>query len=1543
MDKQPVIYIIVILTEPIKLSAMKTTTTLTLVFWFLTLSIFAQHDHEGLEELFQTKSLAVFENDLELEQQDFHNQPLLTLVDTAYQNFQTNIRMRLDNGDEISHELFDTEYSEKVVSTKQQVILQRELDFPQPVNTPKMLNGPCVNMDFEEGDFNGWDLTRGNVDGSGPYSFVGEFPVGPSAYHQIFAGGVDPVTGIPTVDPLGGAFSARLGNGTGTGARAARMKQTFMVDATNYLYTYSYAVVFESPNGHTLNQLPYFTVRVFDELGNNVPCGEYSVIADAANAPDYLTTNWGGVTVLYKDWQTVFTNLSAYIGQNVTIEFTSGDCSLTGHFGYAYVDASCAVNQIIASDTIICDGDPAILTAPAGAASYLWSTGETTQAITVNSGGIYSCTLTPFQGGGCDIVLDIEIFENPRPVANFTSSTLVACVNDAIDFTDLSTIPNPGVILNYRWDFGDGIITPLSNGPIVAVPNTTGTYVAPTHTYTSSGNFNVELYVESADGCFDNIIIPLTINDIPVVAAGADQTVCDGAAVTLNGAGANTYVWDNGITDGVPFVQGVGTITYTVTGTDANGCENTDQVDVTVNPLPVVNAGADQTVCDGVAVTLNGTGASTYVWDNGITDGVPFVQGVGTITYTVLGTDANGCENTDQVDVTVNPLPVVNAGADQTVCEGSAVTLNGAGATSYVWNNGVTDGVPFLQGVGTITYSVIGTDANGCENTDQVDVLVNPLPVVNAGADQTVCDGAAVTLNGAGANTYVWDNGITDGVPFVQGVGTITYTVTGTDANGCENTDQVDVTVNPLPVVNAGADQTVCDGVAVTLNGVGANTYVWDNGITDGVPFVQGVGTITYTVIGTDANGCENTDQVDVTINPLPVVNAGANQTVCDGAAVTLNGAGATSYVWNNGVTDGVPFVQGVGTITYTVTGTDVNGCQNTDQVDVTINALPNVNAGADQTVCDGAAVTLNGAGANSYVWDNGITDGVPFIPAVGTITYTVIGTDVNGCENTDQVDVTVNPLPVVEAGIDQELCEGSMVTLSGSGAPGYVWDNGVIDGVPFIQAVGTTIYTVIGTDANGCQNTDQVSVLVSPLPIVDAGVDQILCEESMITLTASGANSYQWDNGVIDGVPFIQAVGTITYTVIGTDIKGCQSTDQVDATINALPMVNAGADQTVCDGVAVTLNGAGAGSYIWDNGVIDGVPFIPAIGTITYTLIGTDANGCANSDQVDVTVNPNPTISAGSDQSLCENSWITLSASGAPSIVWDNGVVNDLPFQQGIGTIVYTVTGTLPTGCFSSTNISVTILQNPIVTASDVIICEGEAAVLMGSGAVNYAWNKGVQNGNPFYPNQTDTYTVIGTSANGCSSQAQATVTVMPTPIVDFDVLNLHLSTTDPSTGFDNLSVGAVSYEWNFGDGSSINTEFEPYHTFPEDQAGEYIIELTGYSEYGCSARDIKYVHVFRDYLIYVPNAFTPDNSGVNEVFKPVMTGFDEDGYTMYIFNRWGNLIFETHDMEVGWDGTFHDENNRVQDGVFTWKIEANIKDSNDSKIFVGHVSILK
>ncbi|MCB9256856.1 MAG: hypothetical protein H6579_06990 [Chitinophagales bacterium] len=256
-------------------------------------------------------------------------------------------------------------------------------------------------------------------------------------------------------------------------------------------------------------------------------------------------------------------------------------------------------------------------------------------------------------------------------------------------------------------------------------------------------------------------------------------------------------------------------------------------------------------------------------------------------------------------------------------------------------------------------------------------------------------------------------------------------------------------------------------------------------GVVDGQSFVPPVGTTTYVVTGTDANGCINQDSIDILVNPLPVVIANtSDNNVCIGTSITLSGSGAVSYTWNNGVVDAQSFAPLVGTTTYVVTGTDVNGCFSQDSINIVVNPLPVVVANtSDNNVCIGTNIILSGAGAISYTWNNGVVDGQSFSPPVGTTTYVVTGTDVNGC--VAQIKIAykrygVNPLPSVRANTsDNNVCIGTSIVLSGTGAVSYTWNNGVVDGQSFVPPVGTTTYVVTGTDANGCINQDSIDILV--------------------------------------------------------------------------------------------------------------------------------------------------------------------------------------------------------------------------------------------------------------------------------------------------------------------------------------------------------------------------------------------------------------------------------------------------------------------------------
>lgn len=662
-----------------------------------------------------------------------HQKTIDFILDSRHK-FARNLAKQLKSGKVQSLEEVYKMYGDWIEELKEEVELipldKENQDEQANQRTSRVLNGPCVNMDFEDGTFNGWELSAGSHPGNA-YGVTGVSTVTPGLQHSIMSAGTDPVVGIPLVNPAGGGqYSARLGDGTGTGSRVAMLRQSYLVDATNDLFTYSYAIVVEDPPNHNIDNQPYFVVRVYDENGNDVPCGSYSVQSTASN-PDFISA---GNDVLYQNWKTAFAPLTAYIGQNVTIEFRAADCSQSGHYGYAYVDASCSGSEIITStgDAFICGNDPLVLTAPPGATSYLWNTGETTQAITITAGGYYEVEMVPVTGSSCSITASITIGTAPYPVADLTAVPTSICENDSVTFTDNSTISS-GSIDFWQWDFGNGITTQSASGPITGETNTIGTYDNPTHAYTTSGNFTATLTVTSDAGCAASATEQILVSPAPPISAGPDLTLCPGEPFTPQGQGGVSYTWDQGLVDGVEIAIGDTTITYAVVGVGPTGCTATDSITIFVDEIDEPDAGADQTICIGESVTLTASGASNYTWDNGVQDGVPFSP-TQTTTYTVTYTSPNGCQASDEVTVTVNNLPQISAeGAG--VCEGEEVTLSGTGGVSYTWDNGVQDGVPFTPPVGVSTYTVTGVDANGCENSSVVSVTVYAYPEAGLSVD----------------------------------------------------------------------------------------------------------------------------------------------------------------------------------------------------------------------------------------------------------------------------------------------------------------------------------------------------------------------------------------------------------------------------------------------------------------------------------------------------------------------------------------------------------------------------------------------------------------------------------------------------------------------------------------------------------------------------------------------------------------------------------------------------------------------------------------
>ena len=728
------------------------------------------------------------------------------------------------------------------------------------------------------------------------------------------------------------------------------------------------------------------------------------------------------------------------------------------------------------------------------------------------------------------------------------------------------------------------------------------------------------------------------------------------------------------------------TASYNVTLTDvATGCTTTSTTNtITINPLPVVNAGVDQLICSNnptmpatlTATTTFGSGLN-YIWSGpvtGVTNGVPFQIGA-TGTFIVTSTDVNGCVDTDDIVVTYSTIPAANAGVDQTICLNQTATFNATGLAPYNWtmsnyaNSGLSAAfsggslVVTPTAPGTYTYQVNVQNTVGCTNNDQAVLIVNALPVVNAGVDQTICNASPVILAGSGALSYSWVSthpslSVTNATPFFPSQ-TASYTVTGTNINGCQNQDVVIVNVLPQPVVNAGLDQTICAGTPVILNGTTTITsptavvgpFTWTGGYANNTQFVPTTSqTMTVSVVG--ANGCTNQDQMVITVLALPTVNAGVDQTICAGTGATLNATGAASYSWSNNITQGVPFYPTSSQI-YTVTGVGANGCSNVDQVQVNVSTGPSVTVSAAQTVCANAAASYSAVPVNSlggYWTTNGngtispniSNTAITYLPAANdpvVVTLTYVATSACG-SSAGTTQVNVLPIPVINAGPDQTICDGSSVVLNATGTGNITWlTPNVSNGLSFVPTA-TTTYTAVATALNNCTNQDQVTITVVALPVVNAGADQTICAGSDVTLTATGATAYQWTGGISNGTAFAPGT-TATYTVTGTTVNGCAGTDQVTVFVNATPVATA----TQIDDVTIAAT-PGTYNYQWINcatgTAVPNASFATfnALANGTYAVVVSTPQGCSDQSdcitidavgleqiaEIAMSVQPNPT-----------------------------------------------------------------------------------------------------------------------------------------------------------------------------------------------------------------------------------------------------------------------------------------------------------------------------
>ncbi|OWY24436.1 hypothetical protein C7N43_36675, partial [Sphingobacteriales bacterium UPWRP_1] len=576
-------------------------------------------------------------------------------------------------------------------------------------------------------------------------------------------------------------------------------------------------------------------------------------------------------------------------------------------------------------DQTVCLGQSATLTA-SGGGTYQWSTGQTSAGITVTPTSTTTYTVTVTTAQGCTATDQVTV--------TVGTATANAGENQTICPGTCVLLSASGGV-NYTWSTG-------ATSPQISVgPSATTTYT---------------VTVTNALGCVDTDEVTVYVGGI-VANAGADQTICAGASAVLTATGGDTYLWSTGQSTASITVNPQVTTTYSVSVNGGGGCDAVDYVTVYVTDQPTANAGANGSICLGESTTLMASGGGTYQWNTGQTSAGITVNPTVTTTYTVTVSNASGCTDTDSVTITVGQA-TANAGPDVIICAGECVNLSASGGVQYSWSNGQTSGHINVSPSATTTYTVTVTGANGCTGSDSVTVTVQSA-TANAGTDQTICEGGSAVLTASGGGSYLWSTGATTSSITVSPGTTTTYAVTVTNANGCEASDYVTVTVESGVNANAGGNMVTCAGSSASISASGGSLYQWSNGQTGATISVSPISTTTYTVTVSNAGGCSGTDSVTVVVGGPVTADAGDDETTCAGECIMLSASGGTIYHWSTGDSGATISVSPTASTTYSVTVSDAYGCSDADAVFVTVtDCTPPPPCPSDTTICGQPVVT---------------------------------------------------------------------------------------------------------------------------------------------------------------------------------------------------------------------------------------------------------------------------------------------------------------------------------------------------------------------------------------------------------------------------------------------------------------------------------------------------------------------------------------------------------------------------------------------------------
>lgn len=616
------------------------------------------------------------------------------------------------------------------------------------------------------------------------------------------------------------------------------------------------------------------------------------------------------------------------------------------------------------------------------------------------------------------------------------------------------------------------------------------------------------------------------------------------------------------------------------------------------------------------------------------------------------------------------------------------------------------------------------------------------------------------------------------------------------------------------------------------------------------------------------------------------------------------------------------------------------------------------------------ATITPSFTNNTTYLWSPGNFT-TSSISNLAPGSYTVNVTGISGCATaTAASQFTINSGSSLSVSVNGPVaCKNQSIQISsvvngGTPAYTYTWLPGNIN-TPnlFVTNSVTTTYTLITQDNTGCIGS---SVFTASVANVTSNFNYSLnpCNGSFtLTNTSTGATTYNWNFGDNSSSTLSQpshsytSPGTYTISLIAGTANGCNDTIKKTITIGQIVQANFTAQLNMCDSIA-TLNNSSTGgsSYLWDYG--DGTTstlFNPAnhiyttSGTYTILLVVTGSNGCKDSITKSVTVVKNAQASFNITSFGCsKNISLLNTSSSAISNAWQFGDGNGSAISNPQHTYnlngLYTISLIINAGTTCSATATKTIdIGGGPVAAFDFITspCNNTVEFInTSSDLISNFWSFGDLSSSTF-TSPAHNYLLPGTyqvlliaGANTpCADTVKKFITVNPSYVIaDFDFINPQLTNT---ANFNNTSINSDSWSWDFGDGT-FSDDFNPSHDF--DLIGKYYVCLVAKNKIGCADTLCKLVDVYEDWTFYVPNTFSPNEDGVNEIFYAYGTNISN--FKIEIFDRWGELIFSSNSLLNGWDGTY--KGVPVTDDIYAWKAGFNDY-KGKSHSFTGHIQVLK